>query len=130
MIETVIPKKVSEYYSEPVEVRVDSIMIRFREKFGTLPDYIARAPGRVNIIGEHIDYEGYGVLPAAIEKDCMIAFKRVKSQTVEIAHCIEEMFPDCTLSKYPSKISENIPHPYTKYFAAGYRAGLLDLIEE
>ena len=63
--------------------------MRFKEKFGCSPDFVARAPGRVNIIGEHIDYEGYGVLPAAIEKDCLIAFKRVKSQTIEIAHSIE-----------------------------------------
>lgn len=47
----------------------------FEAKYGTKPEFIARAPGRVNIIGEHIDYEGYGVLPAAIEKDCLIAVK-------------------------------------------------------
>ncbi|KAJ6530652.1 ribosomal protein S5 domain 2-type protein [Mycena capillaripes] len=41
--------------------------------FGKKPSYIARAPGRVNIIGEHIDYALFGVLPAAIEKDILVA---------------------------------------------------------
>ena len=130
MIETVVLKKVSSYYSEAVEVRYESFLRRFQEKYGCEPDFVARAPGRVNIIGEHIDYEGYGVLPAAIEKDILIACKRVKTTTIEISNSIEEMFPDCILSKYPSKIWDDIPHPYAKYFAAGYRAGLLDLIDE
>lgn len=51
------------------------IVNKFETQYKKKPDFIARAPGRVNIIGQHIDYEGYGVLPAAIEKDCLIAVK-------------------------------------------------------
>ena len=77
----------------------------FKELYGDIPDFVARAPGRVNIIGEHIDYEGYGVLPAAIEKDCLIAVKKVNSLTIEIQHVLADKFPSCKLSKYPTKIS-------------------------
>jgi len=37
----------------------------FRASFGTDPAAVASAPGRVNIIGEHVDYHGGHVLPAA-----------------------------------------------------------------
>ncbi|NXD32276.1 GALK Galactokinase, partial [Spelaeornis formosus] len=47
----------------------------FKKEFGAgAPQKVARAPGRVNIIGEHIDYCGFSVLPAAIERDVLIAF--------------------------------------------------------
>lgn len=45
----------------------------FRARFGRPPAFIARAPGRVNLIGEHIDYALFGVLPAAVERDILIA---------------------------------------------------------
>jgi galactokinase len=38
----------------------------FREAFGTTPGAAASAPGRVNLIGEHTDYNGGPVLPIAI----------------------------------------------------------------
>lgn len=45
---------------------------RFRARFGT-PASIYRAPGRVNLIGEHTDYNDGFVLPAAIEFHCWVA---------------------------------------------------------
>ena len=47
-----------------------------KENFHCNASVIARAPGRVNVIGEHIDYMGFGVLPAAIENDVAIAVGR------------------------------------------------------
>ncbi|KAF5374451.1 hypothetical protein D9615_009120 [Tricholomella constricta] len=54
-------------------VRWNDLAEEFRKRFGRKPAYIARAPGRVNLIGEHIDYALFGVLPAAIERDILIA---------------------------------------------------------
>ncbi|EIN10114.1 Galactokinase [Punctularia strigosozonata HHB-11173 SS5] len=45
----------------------------FEKRYGRKPAYIARAPGRVNLIGEHIDYALFGVFPAAVERDILIA---------------------------------------------------------
>ncbi|HLV81127.1 MAG TPA: galactokinase [Chthonomonadaceae bacterium] len=46
---------------------------KFRELFGALPPIVVRAPGRVNLIGEHTDYNEGFVFPAAIDRDVMIA---------------------------------------------------------
>lgn len=40
----------------------------FKEIFGKNPKYLVRAPGRVNLIGEHTDYNEGFVLPIAIER--------------------------------------------------------------
>jgi galactokinase len=49
--------------------RVDAV---FRERFGRPPVLAAAAPGRVNLIGEHVDYCGGFVLPMAIERETVI----------------------------------------------------------
>src|SRR5215208_8301907 len=46
----------------------------FQETFGSAPVHIVRAPGRVNLLGEHVDYNDGFVLPAAIDRATYIAF--------------------------------------------------------
>ena len=43
------------------EERYARLIATFEEQYGGKPDLLARSPGRVNLIGEHIDYEGYSV---------------------------------------------------------------------
>jgi galactokinase len=46
---------------------------RYTDLYGVSPEFIVRAPGRVNLIGEHTDYNDGFVFPAAIDKDVMVA---------------------------------------------------------
>jgi galactokinase len=45
----------------------------FKDRFSRDPKYLVAAPGRVNLIGEHTDYNGGYVLPMAIERYVVIA---------------------------------------------------------
>ncbi len=45
----------------------------YKREFGANPAFISRAPGRVNLIGEHVDYNNGPVLPAAIDREVNIA---------------------------------------------------------
>ena len=60
----------------------------FRERFRRAPEGVAFAPGRVNLIGEHVDYCGLPVLPAALSHGVALAFaarrdERVRCLTTE-----------------------------------------------
>jgi galactokinase len=45
----------------------------YNEQFGEDPELVASAPGRVNLIGEHTDYNGGFVLPCAIDRRVAVA---------------------------------------------------------
>ena len=45
----------------------------FAEAFSSRPTVLASAPGRVNLLGEHTDYNGGPVLPFAIERRTVVA---------------------------------------------------------
>ena len=48
---------------------------QFARRFGEAPRWVVRAPGRVNLIGEHTDYNHGFVLPLAIDRAIWIAFR-------------------------------------------------------
>ncbi len=47
----------------------------FRKRFGAAPTVVVRSPGRVNLIGEHTDYNDGFVLPIAIDREVWIALR-------------------------------------------------------
>ena len=53
-------------------MNLQQLSAHFQAKFGYAPTFIARAPGRVNLIGEHTDYNDGFVLPMAIDRAVMI----------------------------------------------------------
>jgi galactokinase len=60
--------------SEPaLEALARKVAAQFAERFGRPPRWMVAAPGRVNLIGEHVDYNGGFVLPMAIERITVIA---------------------------------------------------------
>jgi galactokinase len=56
----------------------------FRERYHDDPELVARAPGRVNLIGEHTDYNDGFVLPMAIDHAVWIALRRRTDRSVEL----------------------------------------------
>ncbi len=56
----------------------------FESRFGDAPAFVARAPGRVNLIGEHTDYNDGFVLPMAIDRAIWIALRPRRDEQVRV----------------------------------------------
>lgn len=70
--------------AEKRETLVQKTAIGFLDHFGKEATHIVSAPGRLNVIGEHVDYVGGIVLPAAIERWMFGAFRANDSGKVSI----------------------------------------------
>ncbi|KAL5103170.1 N-acetylgalactosamine kinase [Taenia crassiceps] len=82
-------------------------------------NFIVRAPGRVNLIGEHIDYSGYAVLPMALRQAVYIA---VSSQLETDKKRIKIISENETLDEYEDDLENalkfgdsGLPHPLKWY---------------
>lgn len=53
--------RIEEVYDNvpAANARFEELNALFKEKYGCMPEFYVRAPGRVNLIGEHIDYHKY-----------------------------------------------------------------------
>jgi galactokinase len=83
----------------------------FERIFGTRPEVVVRAPGRVNLIGEHTDYNDGFVLPAAIDRYIGFAGRRradrqVRAHSVDFQDSVEFSLDD---------IQRDAAHPWSSY---------------
>jgi N-acetylgalactosamine kinase len=74
------------------EGRLARIADRFATQFGRPAEVIVRAPGRINLIGEHTDYNGLPVLPMAIERAVLVAGARRDDRRVRLVNA-DPQFP-------------------------------------
>ncbi|KAJ3355437.1 galactokinase [Entophlyctis luteolus] len=107
----------------------------FRKRFEVAPDFVARSPGRVNIIGEHIDYCGFSVLPMAVDRDVLIAVSATPNTSSEPSVVtltnIESKYPEAVFSHSldnPNVIDiDSSVHAWSNYFKCGYKGVHEDL---
>jgi galactokinase len=69
---------------------VADLVTMFTARYGGPPTHVVRAPGRVNLIGEHIDYNGLSVLPMAIQRRVTLLFRPRSDPIVRVANTEKE----------------------------------------
>ncbi|CCX10150.1 ribosomal protein S5 domain 2-type protein [Pyronema domesticum] len=108
--------------------RWEHLLARFEEKYGKPAEFISRAPGRVNIIGEHIDYMLFSVLPMATESDLLLAVRVTpENSTIKLANVVSK-FPERSFA-VPAMGDGDLEIDasqleWSNYFKAGYRGAL------
>jgi N-acetylgalactosamine kinase len=110
-----------------LQLRYGALSEAFQAQFGFPPSFFARAPGRVNLIGEHVDYHGYSVLPMALEtQDVIIAVGKVTDGSftgVKVANSNSSKFPTAEIPANPLapvELGSNGPRWY-QYVQCGYK---------
>lgn len=103
--------------SEVNLLRYKNLVQKFSETYGHAPKFIARAPGRVNLIGEHIDYCGYGVLPMALEQDIAMAVSTNGTPTLTLAN-VDAKYETKQITIRTYEIEG---HSWYNYFLCGFK---------
>ena len=123
---------------DDVKVRYNKLIDAFKKQFSEPPQTIARSPGRVNLIGEHIDYEGYSVLPMAIGLDVVVAVKVVLEENEEkeankailsIANVNGETYTPKEFAFDHTQDVDVKSHHWTNYVLCGFK-GIFDQLEK
>lgn len=122
------------YYPDDLpkeKTRFTHLLNHFSQLYNKKAEFVARSPGRVNIIGEHVDHQLYEVLPMAIASDVLIAISKTSGSKVSIANLDESKFTpgvfDVPASGQIDIDSSTLQ--WTNYFKAGFR-GAVELLQK
>ncbi|BDA42361.1 N-acetylgalactosamine kinase [Coccomyxa sp. Obi] len=112
----------SLYGSADKEVcdRFTAMIKGFENRYGKAPEFIGRSPGRVNLIGEHIDYMGYAVLPMAIRQDTIVAIGRADDGRVHVAN-LRAGFSEEDFGTIPDELVARTDHSWVNYVMASFK---------
>ncbi len=118
------PKEPADNWDRDELARAEPLAARVRDSSpGTTKVFAVRAPGRVNLIGEHTDYSGLPVMPIAIDRSTIIVAAPRDDSIVDLRNV------DSTFPAREFRIEASIP-PYptgdwANYVKAGFQ-GVLD----
>ena len=83
---------------------------RFKEVYGRKAEHLYFAPGRVNLIGEHIDYNGGRVFPCALSFGTYLLMARREDRKTGFAS-MNQAFR----GEFDERVFENKPAEWVKY---------------
>lgn len=69
---------------DKIDKRTDSLVTELTKHFGAAPTHVAIRPGRVNLIGEHTNYNDGYVLPIALHRDVRVMLRSRADRTVQL----------------------------------------------
>lgn len=90
---------------------VEQVLALFRRRFGQEPDAVAVAPGRINLIGEHTDYNDGFVFPVAIDRQVFVAAKPSDAPTRLLSEQVGEGSPFDAAKVEPGEVSSWAKYP-------------------
>lgn len=76
----------------------DSLCNKFNDRFGTKATFLVRAPGRVILIGEHLDYNGLPVIGAAMAQGTLIAGCQDATTAIVVEHLEDAVYSGGSIS--------------------------------
>ncbi|XP_073837456.1 N-acetylgalactosamine kinase [Musca autumnalis] len=104
----------------------------YRNEYGSEPNLYVRVPGRVNIIGEHVDYCGYPVLPLAIDQCILLAVGFTEDNTqLELRNMEREKYENFStdIKEFQITHKTSCPPPWYNYYLCGVK-GILETLND
>jgi len=104
------------HYTDDIKTdcdRIEQLVVQEHQSyFGTTPQHLVRAPGRVNLIGEHTDYNGGFVFPCAIEHS---TWATVGPNDDNAVHVRAIDFEEVDTFNLHEPITVSTTHPWSNY---------------